>query len=378
MEKTFGVLIKNYAVAILLIFSHVSIASVYSSQEHHYKVDVVASSLKFPWGMDFLPDDKILVTEKSGALKIVNLVGSGISDVSGLPEVSECGQGGLMDVTLHPNFNENKRVYLSFSKKNDGICGTEAVSAVLSDNQLTEMKPIFSALPKSSDHRHFGSRFLFIDSKTLFISLGDRGHRPNGQDLLTHPGSLIRVSDLGIPPDDNPFMNNAGALPEIFSYGHRNIQGLAYDKLKNVIWAVEHGPKGGCELNRIEAGKNYGWADITYGKNYVSGTDIGEGTIRQDVEPPVYYWTPSNAPSGLAFYDSKLFPAWYGNLFVSSLTYEQLSRLVIKDGKVEREEALLKDQYGRLRHVAVGPNGSLFVLTDHEEDGKILRILPKD
>ena len=365
-------------VTLFIFFSCVSNAissSIYESQRHRFKVIKVADGLIYPWGLDFLSANKLIVTEKNGTIKIISVVDGTQQLIQGSPKVSPCGQGGLMDVLLHPQHSENGLVYFSLSKELKGLCGTEVVKAKLENLNLRSKETVFIALPKNDDHRHFGSRLLFDQDGYLLISLGDRGHRPFGQDPSTHPGSMIRITQDGAIPNHNPFLGRDDIKPETLSYGHRNIQGLTLDTDNGIVWSVEHGPQGGCELNVIKPGKNYGWAQITYGRNYKTATKIGQGTEREDVEPPVYYWTPSNAPSGLAYYNDSAFPEWQGNLFVSSLTFEHISRLEINNSSVVNEERLIENQYGRIRHVKVSLNGHIYFLTD-EEKGAIFRIEP--
>ena len=365
-------------ISFFLFFSCITSAissSIYESQRHRFKVTKVADGLNNPWGIDFLSANKLIVTEKNGTIKIISVTDGSQQLVRGGPTVSPCGQGGLMDILLHPKHSDNNLVYFSLSKKIDDVCGTEVVKAKIENLRISDKETVFVALPKNRDHRHFGSRLLFDQDGYLLISLGDRGHRPFGQDPSTHPGSLIRITQDGEIPNHNPFLSIDNIKPETLSYGHRNIQGLALDEDNGIVWSVEHGPQGGCELNIIKPGRNYGWAQITYGRNYKTGTKIGEGTEREDVEPPVYYWTPSNAPSGLAYYNESAFPEWRGNLFVSSLTFELISRLEIKNSRVVNEERLLEKEYGRIRHVQMGPEGHIYFLTD-AEGGKVLRIQP--
>ncbi|MEN8711402.1 MAG: PQQ-dependent sugar dehydrogenase, partial [Arenicellales bacterium] len=243
------------------------------------------------------------------------------------------------------------------------------------DNQIVDWQPLFSLQPKSSSGRHFGSRLVFDRVNYLYITLGDRGERFRAQELNDHAGSLIALHDDGSIPADNPFINQPGILAEIYSYGHRNIQGAALNPQTGKLWIHEHGPQGGDELNIISAGENYGWPVITYGKEYGSGDDIGEGTHKTGMQQPAYYWVPSIAPSGMAFYNGDKFPAWRGNLFIGSLKFRLLVRLGLDGTKVVGEERLLKDKLGRIRDVEVGPDGYIYLLTD-AENGKLVRLQP--
>ena len=289
--------------------------------------------------------------------------------------IREHGQGGLLDVVLHPDFKNNQLVYFSFAEADGRSVGTAVARGQLRGHRLEQVELIFRLLPKSGARQHFGSRLVFDNKGYLFITLGDRGDRPRAQDLNDHAGSLIRLHDDGRIPADNPFVNRDDARPEIFSYGHRNMQGAALHPLTGKVWTHEHGPQGGDELNIERAGVNYGWPVITYGVNYVIGTRIGEGAHKEGMAQPIHYWVPSIAPSGMAFYTGERFPQWQGSLFVGSLKFRLLVRLVLEDEKVVREERLLKDELGRIRDVRQGPDGLLYLLTD-ESDGRLVRLLP--
>ena len=277
---------------------------------------------------------------------------------------------------VHPNFENNQSIYLSYVKGENRRYGTEVLSAKLNGLSLSEIETIFVAQPKVSGARHFGSRLVIDANGYLFISLGDRGDRPLAQQLDSHIGSLIRLHDDGTIPSDNPFIKQNGALPEIFSYGHRNIQGMSLRHSDNSLWTHEHGPQGGDELNRSEKGKNYGWPIITYGVNYGSGFKIGEGSEKEGMEQPIYYWVPSIAPSGMAFYQGDKFPNWTNSLFVGSLKFSSLVRLEIENNKIIHEERLLENKFGRIRDVRQGPDGLIYILTD-SSNGKLLRINPQ-
>jgi glucose/arabinose dehydrogenase len=292
-----------------------------------------------------------------------------------LPDITAKGQGGLMDVALHPNFADNRWVYLSYAASGRGGIGTEVARGRLVDNRLQDLQVLFRALPKASGGRHFGSRLLFAPDGFLYISLGERGQRPQAQSLGSHLGTMIRLHDDGRVPADNPFAGRAGAMPEIYSYGHRNIQGLALQPGTGRIWAHEHGPQGGDELNLLGAGRNYGWPVITYGRNYVTGTRIGEGERKAGMEQPVHYWVPSIAPSGLAFYQGDKFPGWKGDALIGSLKFSYLVRLKLENQRVIHEEILLEGLLTRIRDVRTGPDGYVYLLTD-ENNGKLVRLQP--
>ena len=350
-------------------------AAVIASAEHRFTVETLAEGLEYPWGMAFLPDGRLLVTERPGRLRVIADGVLAAAPLAGVPESAAVGQGGLLDVVLHPEFARNRYVYLSRAVAGDDGYGTEVVRGVLDGLRLTAVETIFRALPKFPGGRHFGSRLLFLPDGTLLITLGDRGYDANGQDLGTHPGSIIRVTDAGKVPPDNPFVDRPGMRPEIYTYGNRNVQGITLDRASGRVWASEHGPQGGDEVNVIEPGTNYGWPVITYGRNYGTGTRIGEGERRADVADPPLQWTPSISTSGLAFYDGAAFPRWQGNLFAGSLKFQFLSRLSLDGRKVVGEERLLGGRYGRIRDVRQGPEGHLYLLTD-EPDGALLRLAP--
>ncbi len=348
---------------------------VYQSDFHEFEVEEVVGGLSHPWGIAFMPKGGFLVSERVGNLRVVSTKGELSLPVEGLPKIAAVGQGGLMDIVLHPQFGENSTIFMSFVGESNGLLGTEVVRGVLSDGKLTKAEIIFKAIPKSRGGRHFGSRLFFLKDGSLLVSLGDRGHRPNGQNLANHPGSIVRIDIDGVYPPDNPFVQNQSALPEIYTFGNRNVQGLFWDEQTDNIWATEHGPQGGCELNLIKPGLNYGWAEVTYGRNYIMGTRIGEGPSREDVEPPVFHWIPSNAPSGLTLYRGHAFPQWNGHLFLGSLRFRGLSRLTLEGDEVGSEERLLEGEIGRVRTVLTGPEGFIYILTD-ENEGQVLRLKP--
>ena len=334
-----------------------------------FQIDVLTDKLQQPWGLAQLPDKRLLVTEKAGRLRVVNQQGELSSPVTGLPEIKAIGQGGLLDVALHPNFIANRWVYLSYVNGNavQGY-GTEVVRGVFNQNRLSQLKTIFVALPKVTGGRHFGSRLAFDAEGYLYISLGDRGRREEAQNLGSHLGSMIRLQDNGDIPSDNPFLNIKGAKPEIYSYGHRNIQGLTLHPQTGVLWSHEHGPQGGDEINIVERGKNYGWPVITYGAEYGTGIKIGEGNRKPGMEQPIYHWTPSIAPSGMAFFQDRL---WVG-----ALKYQLITSLTIKERLVLKEQRLFANQFGRIRDVKAFDDKTLYLLTDANQ-GKLIRLTKK-
>jgi glucose/arabinose dehydrogenase len=348
---------------------------VFDSERERFRVVTLVRGLDHPWGMAFLPDGDMLITERPG--RLLRVAGDTLEKrpVSGLPPLAAVGQGGLLDVALHPDFDTNRLVYLSLAGADDDGVGTEVARGRLVDDVLEDVEIIFRALPKSGGGRHFGSRLLFDTDGRLLITLGDRGDRPRAQDLGDHAGSIIRLEDDGGVPADNPFTQTPGAKPEIYTYGNRNVQGITLDPETGRVWAHEHGPQGGDEVNILAPGRNYGWPVITYGRNYVIGTKIGEGTHKEGMEQPIHQWTPSIAPSGMTLYTGDKFPAWRGNLLVGALKFRLLARLEVQDGKVVHEERLLEDVLGRVRDVRTGPDGYIYLLTD-QGDGVLARLEP--
>jgi glucose/arabinose dehydrogenase len=346
------------------------------------RTTVVAQPLEHPWAMAFLPAGeprgRLLVTERPGRMRVILADGTLSAPLSGLPPVVAEGQGGLLDVVLHPRFGTNRLVYWSYSEASaDGATNSTAVARGkldLAALALTEVKVIFRQSPKVDSSYHFGSRLVFARDGTLFIVLGDRfSRKDDAQTLDTHHGKVVRVTDNGDVPPDNPFVGRAGALPEIWSYGHRNLQGAALHPTTGALWVHEHGPQGGDELNVVVAGKNYGWPVITYGRQYVTGLSIGEGTERADVVPALTTWVPSIAPSGMAFVTSDRYPAWKGQLLVGALKAKVLVRLELDGERVVREH---RHEVGaRIRDVRQAPDGYIYLLTD-EGKGRVLRVEP--
>ena len=369
---------RNSFALLLFLLAALLAAKAIPGEAPGFSYEIVTAGLEHPWGMAFLPDGRMLVTERPGRLRLISAAGKLHPEpIGGLPPIRQHGQGGLLDVVLHPDFSNNRLVYFSFAEAAAGgrDVGTAVARGQLRGQRLEQVEVIFRLLPKSNARQHFGSRLVFDNDGYLFITLGDRGDRPRAQDLGDHAGSLIRLHDDGRIPADNPFVKRRGARAEIFSYGHRNMQGAALHPLSGKLWTHEHGPQGGDELNIAKAGSNYGWPVITYGANYVTGTRIGEGTHKQGMAQPVYNWVPSIAPSGMAFYSGTRFPQWQGNLFIGSLKFRLLVRLVLDGEKVVHEERLLEGELGRIRDVRQGPDGLLYLLTD-DSDGLLVRLLP--
>ncbi|HMN43843.1 MAG TPA: PQQ-dependent sugar dehydrogenase [Povalibacter sp.] len=343
------------------------------------QVSVVATGLKGAWAFEFLPDGRILVTERAGNLRIVGKDGKVSAPATGLPKVFFEGQGGLLDVALDPQFASNQTLYWSYSEPRDDGNGTALAKGVLSEKDgvpaVSNVQVIFRQLPSWKSNLHFGSRIVFNPDGTLFLALGERSvpdARVHSQDLSMHLGKIVRLNPDGSVPKDNPFVGRSDVKPEIWSYGHRNIQAATLDPDGN-LWDIEHGPRGGDELNQPQPGRNYGWPVITYGIEY-AGPKIGEGiTQKAGMEQPVYYWDPVIAPSGMTFYTGEVFPEWKGDLFVGGLNSMKLVRLKLQDGKVTGEEWLLQDQKARIRDVKQGPDGAIYVVTESAE-GKLLKL----
>ena len=352
--------------------------TIQQTERHAVRVTILTDGLEHPWSLAFLPDGRMLVTERPGRLRYVEADGTlDPTPIDGLPAaVAEAGQGGLHDVALHPDFEHNRFVYIAYAGRSGRRYGTELARGRLDGHRLEDVQVLFRALPKSHGGRHFGGRVVLDGKGHVFLTLGDRGDRPRAQDLGDHAGSVIRLAEDGGVPADNPFVSMGGARPEIFSLGNRNVQGAAMNPWSGELWTHEHGPQGGDEVNVIRSGSNYGWPVITFGKNYGIGTSIGEGTHRDDVAPPVHQWTPSIAPSGMAFYDGDKFPGWRGSLLVGALKFRLLSRLELDGERVVREERMLEDVLGRIRDVRVGPDGLVYVLNDHP-NGVIARLSPE-
>ena len=345
-----------------------------------FDVTVVATGLDHPWAVEPLPGGDLLVTEKAGRLRIVSAAGALGEPIAGVPPVDARGQGGLLDVALGPNFGSDRTIYWSFSEPRDGGNGTSIARGVLSSDRtrLSDVRVIFRVLPTYNGTMHYGSRLAFGNDGMLYATFGERSNasmRQYSQRLDSHLGKIVRIRPDGSAPADNPFVGQPNALPEVWTLGHRNIQAAAFDT-EGRLWEIEHGPRGGDELNLVEKGKNYGWPVVTYGIEY-SGRPIPDAvTARSGFEQPVYYWDPVIAPSGAQFYSGNAFPAWRGSLFVGSMGQKKLVRLVISNGRVTGEEHLLGDRSQRVRDVRQGPDGFLYIVTD-QRNGELWRVAPR-
>ncbi|MGB3780735.1 MAG: PQQ-dependent sugar dehydrogenase [Tunicatimonas sp.] len=350
----------------------------FQTEALRFDLDTLTSDIGSPWGLAFLPDGELLITEKSGTLYRLT-ADRELQSISGVPDVLDQGQGGLLDVLLHPDFKNNQVIYLSYSafkREGDDTVSTTAITrATLDGNSLTDAERIFEALPYSTKRHHYGSRMAFDPEGYLYFSVGDRGNRDeNPQSLDNHCGKIHRLNADGSVPDDNPFVNQDGAMPSIYSYGHRNPQGLAIHPTTGKVWTHEHGPRGGDEVNIIRKGDNYGWPVISYGLNY-DGTTFTQRTAKEGMEQPLHYWVPSIAPCGAAFVTGDRYPDWTGDFLVGSLRYEYLNRCQIANDEITGEE-LLMENLGRLRSVAMGPDGYIYVGV--EDPGAVYRLMPID
>ncbi len=345
------------------------------TEEISITIDTLATGLENPWGMAFLPDGRILIAERPGRLRVFAMGELRDAPVQGIPEIWDHGQGGLLDVVLHPDYDENGWIYLAYASpygEEEGTGNTSISRGKLTGNSFTEMELIFQGEPATSAGHHFGSRIVFDDDGYLFTTIGDRGVMNNAQTLENHNGKVLRIHDDGSVPADNPFVNVDGAKPEIWSYGHRNIQGMGLHPDTRQLWSHEHGPMGGDEINLVRRGLNYGWPEASYGVNY-NGSIITEETSLPGMEDPILQWTPSIAPCGLAFVDSDRYPAWRGNMLVGALAGQHIHRVVFDGNEVTDTEYLL-DGFARFRDVRQGPDGYIYVLT--EAPGLFFRIIP--
>lgn len=339
------------------------------TEDETFRVVRMVDNLDHPWAVAWLPDDRKIITERSGTM---NLVENGeVKPLTGLPEIRASGQGGLLDVALHPDYEDNGWVYFTYSSPGDGGTGTALARARLDTTALTDLEVLYTQEPKRSAGRHYGSRIVFPGDGTVMFTIGDRGDRSPSQELDDPSGTTMRLNYDGSIPDDNPFVNTDGVLPEIYTYGHRNAQGMDLHPETGEVWQHEHGPRGGDELNLIKAGENYGWPEATFGTEYSDDSPIGVYPDEDDdIVAPLLHWSPTSiAPSGMAFYTGNRFPAWEGDIFVGALAQEHIRRVIMDGEEIVDEEELLRDDIGRIRDVRTGPDGYLYFLTDHSGGG---------
>ena len=369
-------------IAILAGTPALAVDETFETEGTSIHVQTVADGLSHPWALAFLPDGSMLVTERPGTLRRVTAEGEISGPIAGVPEVDARDQGGLLDVALDPDFGQNRLVYLSYAEAGDGGNGTAVARGVLGEDQaaLSDVEVIFRQQPKADSTKHFGSRLVFDGQGHLFVTLGERSEeefRGQAQDLNSHLGKIVRIHPDGSVPEDNPFVGQDGALPEIWSYGNRNVQAAAINPETGVLWEIEHGPKGGDEINIVQPGANYGWPVVSHGVNY-DGTIVGSGEAHAEgMVDAIWTWTPVIAPSGMTFYGGAAFPEWQGDLFVGGLAATALVRLELDGDSVTREERLLESLGLRIRDVVEGPDGALYLVTD-EGNGEVLRVTPGD
>ena len=351
-------------------------AQSFSSDDVPFQLETVATGLEHPWGLAFLPDGAMLVTERAGRLRLIRDGELMAEAIEGVPELVVSGQGGLLDVVLHPDFHDNRMLFLSYSHRNRQGMTTRVARATLTDTQLRDVEVIFEATPRSGGGRHFAGRMAFDRAGHLYIPVGDRGDMDRAQDTADDAGGVHRITVNGEPVPGNPGLERSGINDTFFTWGNRNIQGMTVHPETGEVWTHEHGPRGGDEINVLSVGTNYGWPEITYGIDY-SGLPITSETEKPGMAQPLHYWDPSIAPSGMAFYTGSLLPEWQGDLFVGALKMRKLVRLRIQGGEVVEEEDLLTDLGARIREVKDGPDGALWLLTD-SPDGTVYRVTARN
>tara|TARA_R110002110_G_scaffold134152_1_gene317190 strand:- start:1288 stop:2412 length:1125 start_codon:yes stop_codon:yes gene_type:complete len=359
---------------LLLGLPFVAASQTFTSEDAQFRLETVADGLEHPWGLAFLPDGSMLVTERAGRLRVIQNGKLLPQAVWGLPAPAVSGQGGLLDIILHPDFKENRTLFLSYAHRSNRGMTTRVARALFEERALKNVTVIFEALPRSNTSRHFGGRMAFDASGYLYISVGDRGEMDRAQDTRDDAGGVHRITVNGEPAPGNPGLDDPNINNTFFTWGNRNIQGMTVHPETGDIWTHEHGPRGGDEINILNAGTNYGWPETTYGIGY-SGLPITLDTKREGMAQPLHYWDPSIAPSGMAFYTGAEFPKWQGSLFVGALKLRKLVRLEIENGKVVSEEDLLTSLKERIRDVRTGPDGTLWLLTDSPQ-GKVYRVVP--
>ena len=363
----------GWMAAAVLLTALPAAARTYATEAAEFSLVEIAGGLHHPWAVAFLPDGDFLVTERRGRLYRVSREGQR-TRIGNVPRVAAQGQGGLLDVVLHPDYGSNGWIYFSYARPVSGGATTSLGRARLSGDELQDVELLFSAEPARGGGRHFGSRIVFDHDGYLYLTLGERGQMALSQDTTSHWGSTVRLFDDGTVPPDNPFVGMAGYRDELYTYGNRNAQGMIVHPRTGDVWQNEHGPQGGDELNLIRRGANYGWPVITHGEQY-GGGQIGQGTHAEGMEQPVVHWTPAIAPSGMTYYDGIRVPEWQGNLFIGSLVDQHLRRVVLDGNDVVHQEVLLHREIGRVRDVRTGPDGYIYILTD-ASNGRLYRLEP--
>ncbi len=364
-------------IALLLSLNQVLAANVIEipQQDPRFKLELVAQGLGIPWGMAFLNKRELIFTERRGHIKILDLDNLNITALKGVAKVAARNQGGMLDVVPGPNFNRDGWIYFTYAKSTEAGSVTTLARSKRKGNQLTDWQDLLVTQSATRTSHHFGSRIAFDDRGHVFFGIGDRGERKNSQNLGNHAGTILRLLLDGSIPDDNPFVGNSEALPEIWSYGHRNPQGLVFDPVEKILWEIEHGPRGGDEINRIYEGRNYGWPVVSHGKEYWGPVSIGEGTEKPGIESPLKVYIPSIAPGSLMLYNGEAFPEWKGSLFAGALKLRHLNRVAISAKQLPGgEERLLEDLNERIRALAQSPEGWIYFSTD---SGKIMRLKPR-
>ena len=374
--KTLTLILITFTLTIKSLFSRSIVLN--SSSGTSFQVVEITNNLGIPWGMTFISQSKILFTEKNGRIGIIDTDNGNIIEIKGGPKVFASGQGGLLDVAVPNGYKAGDWIFFTYSKEisksGSKNFSTTLARAKLDGYRLIQFSNLLITKPESKSTIHFGSRITFDENGNLFFSVGDRGNRSDAQNLSTHSGSILRLKLNGSIPKDNPFLNRQGALPEIWSFGHRNPQGIFYDKKLDRLWSIEHGPRGGDEINLIKPGLNYGWPVISYGKEYWGPIQVGEGTEKKGMEQPIKFYVPSIAPGSILVYSGKAFPKWKGNLFAGALKLTHLNRIELDDnGKSVNEERLLNNLWERIRAILESPEGWIYFSTD---SGKIFRLMP--
>ncbi|OUR70905.1 dehydrogenase [Methylophaga sp. 41_12_T18] len=348
----------------------------YTAQLHakdNFNTEIIASGLGVPWGMTFIANDKLLISQRGAKISLLDLSSQQLTSITGLPEIKVEGQGGLFDIALSPDHQQTGWIFISYNKYINGQGATTLAKAKLINDKLTQWQDIFISQSRTKKSVHYGGRISFDDHGHVFLSIGDRGKRSNGQDLSNHAGSIVRLTLDGDTPLDNPFVEDSNALNEIWSYGHRNPQGLFFNTQSQQLWSIEHGPRGGDEINLVQAGNNYGWPVISYGKEYYAPLPVGKGTHRPGMQQPIKYYVPSIAPSSLIQYSGKAFPQWKNNLLIGALVLEHLNIVAVDEHVQASSEQRLFNELGRIRNVIESPQGWLYLATDR---GQIVKVSP--